>query len=171
MAAPDFVDTVGAGDISTFASNPILGDPEPCIRLAAAGWLTTGDLSPGDAGEVGGLFAGFSLELWHNPGTIPVASADFIVRGPNTSTGRQWELTFGTGATYSFTVRDSAGTATTVVSGTISPGTWNHLVGTVGSASTVKLYVNGVLADSKNTFGGPFNTVLSAGTADMRLGD
>lgn len=171
MAALDFVDTVGGGNISTFASNPIVGDPEPCVRLAATGWLTTGDLSPGDAGEVGGLFAGATVELWHNPGTIPVVSADFLLRGPNTSTGRQWEVKISTAGAYSFTVRDAAGTATTVSSGAVLAGSWNHIIGTVGVGSVVTLYLNGVQVDSKNTFGGPFNNVLTAGTADLRLGD
>lgn len=170
MSAPELVDTVGGGLVVAQGLNPIVGEAEPCIRMAGTGFLHTGDLTPGDAGEVGGLFDGLTVELWYLPATATGGFTNIIAQGPNTSTGRQWELQFNSDSTISFKVRDSAGTLSTATSPSpIAINGWTYLVGSFGGG-TARLYLNGAQVATASG-GGPFNTVLSAGSADLRLGD
>jgi hypothetical protein len=69
--------------------------------------------------------------------------SNFAYTGTN---GRGWivEIASGASAIRLATFNDT--TAVTITSGTLTNGTWNHVVGQINSGSAVSFYVNGTLA-------------------------
>ena len=98
--------------------------------------------------------AAFSVEFWINP---PAAAAHYpgIVSRFDTS-GEGWAVQLNTGTNgvaftrYSTMANDYADSDNHSPAIDLSPGTWYHVVGTYDGGTNIKIYVNGVLADTQS---------------------
>ena len=158
-------DTAIVGDNPTPFGSAVLGTTTTDV-------LTTGDLSTGDAGDMGSC-ASFAVELWVQwtvGGGMPGVANTFI-RGPLTSGGTQWGITIGAGSVLSgFAVDDTSVTRTATASTVLLAGFFYHVVFTA-QGGNLNVYLNGVLDGTTATWGS--HTVLkmgtTAGSEDMRI--
>jgi hypothetical protein len=180
MSARAFYDPIGAGGVTLIpGAGPVLGDPEPVVRLAATQYLTTGDLESGDSGDAGNLYA-MAVEFWFQTDTVTPAGGDLIMQGPtgvSDGVNRQWKFTLGADGRVSFTVRSESLTTSTVTAPAgqaLQPNTWYHIVGAIYGAPSPsqQLYINGVGVAGSIFWNDRIREGLgAAGTADMVLGD
>ena len=179
--------TSGSGGTTPGA---IIGDnavPFAAAALTSAGspdTLTTGDLTKGDAGEVG-LLTNFAVEFWFlNSALLAPAANRTIFQGPTTSspgTTGQWYFTHTTTGTLQFSVIDSTGATNTAAGATnvlpimaAGSGRYSdsfvHVVGVAVAGGNLILYINGV-SDGTAAWGSKSAQTMgtTAGTLDMRL--
>jgi Concanavalin A-like lectin/glucanases superfamily len=100
----------------------------------------------------------YSISAWMNTTTT---STDVRVFACGNTGGDLWMLTFGIGAagTPQFYIRDETFTNYSVngTSGTVNTGKWVHICVT-RNLSAVRLYLNGLLVGSSNSFSHSFTT-------------
>lgn len=168
MSAGTFYDATGGASLVT--DGPIIGTDEPAIRLPALDYLTTGDMSSGDAGDAGGL-TGFTIELWFR--TPTVGASQTIAQGPTAHAAlpnRQWTLLLTAAGKIQFSFVNTSNTTLTATGNTVlQTGQWYHLAG-MSDSGTARVYVNGVQDAAVIAGGAPWNDGLVAGSADMRIG-
>ena len=167
---------VGASSGSgTLTPGAIVGDNQvpwsAAVLVTSGDSLTTGDLTAGEAGEMGNL-AGFAVEFWYQVnGAFPGATT--IAAGPVSSSGATRQFTIGLSAGNFITASvldESAGAHSLTGVRQLVAGAWNHVV-LSASAGTLYLYLNGLLEASDATWGShtvrPIGT--TAGSEDFTL--
>src|SRR6266487_3791364 len=136
----------------TSTQGPIVGaNPHPNKSIITAGasassYLSTGSLSVGDTGEIGGL-TDATIEFWFGVEiTLPSAERTLVI-GPETAAGtRQWGFDLTATGTIKFYVRNAASntavlvTSTTAIvptPATASSNTWYYIAGAADSTGAL----------------------------------
>jgi len=165
---PSFFDRL-TGTISLLTGQgPILGDPEPCLRLGVGAILASDINNYRDVGDATGG-AGFGFEFWFRPSGFPGAYTD-VARGPisGVAANHQWVFRYNTDGVMTFYVYGNDGVYYSA-SQPVSIGPWHHIFGQSDGATFVQLYVDGIMVSG--AFSGGFIAGLNfGGAADMILG-
>ncbi|MBI2465307.1 DUF2341 domain-containing protein [Candidatus Shapirobacteria bacterium] len=103
--------------------------------------------------------AGISLSTWINPKNEGENNAGFIVaKNVGTAANSGWILQLTPTNAINFTVDGSTDLVRTTANNIISPSSWNHIEltwdGIITTASTVKIYVNGIEVGYSTTTNG-----------------
>lgn len=167
LIGPQLFDANGLA--SLVADGPIVGAAEPAIRLAPTGYLTTGDLERGDAGDAGNL-GGYTFEGWVRFSSATPASTNTIATGPQAHVAtRQWSFALLTTGKLRFSMFDTTSTTYTLDSvSTLVANTWYHLVA-IYANNVMAICINGV-QDTSAAAGVAAWPDLVPGAADLQVG-
>lgn len=173
MSADTLLDFNAAGGAALVADGPIVGFDEPALTIPATDYLTTGDLTNGDAGDAGNIGL-WSVEFWFRTPTL--GTQQILAQGPNAHAAvpnRQWTVYLAAAGPglgkIKFDHVDGTNTNYSLTGNTLlKTNTWYH-VAAVKDGTTAYIYLNGV-QDGSLAVNAPCWGDLIAGSADMRIG-
>lgn len=144
--SPTFVSSGGI-------SNSMLVDASEAIFQADAGWLT--------------LTGSHSFCLWFKPSGTPAAFKGLFAQYGTSAANQSWEVGIGTDSKVEFGVGNGTSTKTTTSTTALSNGSWYFIVGVFTSATSIKIYINGVLEATNST---SIPTNIQDGASDFFIG-
>lgn len=151
-------DQLGYQDRQALTQNSLAGQLFPGRSIEFAGNTDRAIVQDNGALDIGSNSA-FSLAFWIKWDSF-TGFARVMGKMVNGSTNGEYYISTG-GSAAAFNVRGAGGLASSTIIGTVSTGTWYHIIATIDTSQVLRCYVNGALAGATPTISGAIPAIAN----------